>query len=390
MSSVSSGSENKQSSLVAGMTPSETRSGISHTRLAIVIPTYKRVPLLQRLLEDISSQTIQPCAVIVVDGDPASGEVSQMLINTALPTAWRIVYLPSNHANAPYQRYLGWRVASEIGGDVLLYFDDDLRLRQPDALAKIIAPFTWDEPDIMGVTAEVQTGDVSRLPGTEALRDPRSSLWSAMARLFGSSARVPPGGLSPVGHRRLPVREEQSGYALVQWMWGRVMAYRMAIIDRDRFSRDAFAMAHIKCGLTGDDTVLSRDICYGGRILAAFETGIEHPHDDTPKAYSYQARGLAYAVAYTRRFINDVYRNPAPPTLSDRLALLKNYVGVTAFAWLRAVTSFKAYRFAYAWGYTQGAMRGLVQKPTAKNLTPHIDWWADAEKALKNLRIIQE
>ncbi len=358
-------------------------------RLNVCIPTYKRAPLLQRLLEDISSQTMQPQAVIVVDGDSASGEVLQMLTNAALPRAWRIVYLPSNHANAPYQRYLGWRIASEIGGDVLLYFDDDLRLHQPDALAKVIAPFTWDESDIAGVTAEVQTGDVSRLPGTEALRDPRSPLWSAMVKLFGSSARVPPGGLSPVGHRRLPVHEERDGYAVVHWMWGRVMAYRMAMIDQSRFSQDAFAMAHIKCGLTGDDTVLSRDICSGGRILVAFGTGIEHPHDDTPKAYSYQARGLAYAIAYTRRFINDVYRSPAPPTLSDRLALLKNYVGVTAFAWLRAFTSFKAYRFAYAWGYTQGAMRGLIQKPTAENLTPHIDWWADAEEALKNRRVIQ-
>lgn len=377
--------ENGQSSSVARM----NLSGACSAHLAIVIPTYKRAPLLQRLLEDISSQTVQPQAVIIVDGDSASGEVPQMLTNTALPAAWRIVYLPSNHANAPYQRYLGWRVASEIGGDVLLYFDDDLRLQQPDAIAKVIAPFTWDEPDIMGVTAEVKTGDVLRLPGTEALRDPRSPLWFAMVKLFGSSARIPPGGLSPVGHRRLPVHEERDGYAVVQWLRGGVMAYRMESIDQDCFSQDAFAMAYIRCGLGVDDTALSRDMGSNGRMLMAFETGIEHPDDDTPKAYPYRARRLAYATAYSRRFLNDHYRSPAPPTRSDRLALLKNYVGVTVFAWLRAVTSFKAYRFAYALGYTQGAIRGLIQKPTAKNLTPQIDWWADADEALKNLRVIQ-
>jgi glycosyltransferase involved in cell wall biosynthesis len=122
--------ENGQSSLVVRMNPSDPLHTISHVNITIIIPTYKRTPLLQRLLEDISSQTIQPQAVIVVDGDSASGEVPQMLTNTALPAAWRIVYQPSNHANAPFQRYLGWRVASEIGGDVLLYFDDDLRLRR--------------------------------------------------------------------------------------------------------------------------------------------------------------------------------------------------------------------------------------------------------------------
>jgi endonuclease/exonuclease/phosphatase (EEP) superfamily protein YafD len=72
------------------------------------------------------------------------------------------------------------------------------------------------------------------------------------------------------------------------------------------------------------------------------------------------------------------------------LALLfLQFVVVTAFAWLRAITSFKTYCFAYALGYTQGAIRGLLQKPTAKNLSPQIDWWADADDALKNLRVIQ-
>lgn len=358
--------------------------------LVIVIPTYKRVSLLRRLLDDISAQTVQPRAVIIVDGDPASGDVLQMLNSTVLPAAWRIVYVPSNHANAPFQRYLGWRVAFEVGGEVLLYLDDDLRLSKPDAIARVVAPFTWDEASVLGVTAEVKVGDVSQLPGTEALRDGQSRLWSLLVRLFGSSARIPPGGLSPVGHRRLPVRGDQDKYAVVQWLWGRVMAYRMSAINRDSFSQDAFAMAHIKCGLTGDDTVLSRDICSNGKMLVAFGAGIEHPHDDAPKAYSYRARGLGFAMAYTRRFINDVYRKPNPPTLSDRVALLKNYLGVTVFAWLRAFTSFKAYRFAYALGYTQGAIRGLIQKPTARNLTPHIDWWEDAEEALKNQCVIQE
>ena len=355
-------------------------------RLNVCIPTYKRVPLLQRLLGDISLQTVQPQAVTIVDGDPASGEALQMLTNVALPKVWRIIYLPSNHANAPYQRYLGWRAASEIGCDVLLYFDDDLRLHQPDGIAKVIAPFTWDESDVVGVTAELQTGDVSRLPGTEALRDSHNPFLSALIKLFDSSAGVPPGGLSPVGHRRLPVYDEQDGYAVVQWLRGGVMAYRMEAIDSKCFSKDAFAMAHIQCGLGVDDTVLSRDI--GSNMLIALKTGIEHPHDDTPKAYPYRARRLAYATAYSRRFINDHYRSPASPTLSDRLALLKNYVGITASAWLHAFTSFKTYRFAYALGHTQGAMRGLIQKPTAKNLTPHIDWWADAEVALARQQVL--
>jgi len=43
---------------------------------------------------------------------------------------------------------------------------------------------------------------------------------------------------------------------------------------------------------------------------------------------------------------------------------------------------------SYIWGYTLGAARGLNQKPTAKNLTPHINWRRDAEAALKNLVVV--
>lgn len=166
------------------------------------------------------------------------------------------------------------------------------------------------------------------------------------------------------------------------------MAYRVTALDQRCFSADLFALTHVQCGL-GEDTFLSRQVGTKGRLLMAFNTQVEHPDDDTPKAYPYRARKLAYATAYSRRFLNDHYRDPHPPTLSDRLALLKNYVGVSFFAWLRAITSFKVYRFAYAWGYTQGAIRGLLQKPTAKNLTPQIDWWQDAEEALAHRQILQ-
>lgn len=356
-------------------------------RLNVCIPTYKRVPLLQRLLEDISSQTIQPQAVIIVDGDPASSEVMQMLTNVALPRAWRIVYLPSNHANLAYQRYLSWRVAREISCEVLLYFDDDLRLLQPDTIEKVIAPFASDS-SVVGVTTPSVTGSLERFEDTEALRDSMNPLLLFLARRFGSYRKTPPGGLTPVGHRRSPFRDNDDVYSQVEWLQGRVMAYQMSAMEQECFSADLFAIYRTRLG-KGEDTFLSRQVGSKGRLLMAFNTQVGHPNDDMPKAYPYRARRLAYATAYSRRFLNDHYRSPAPPTLSDRLALLKNYVGVTAVAWLRALTSFRAYRFAYAWGYTQGAIRGLIQKPTAKNLTPQIDWWADAEEALQNQRAIQ-
>lgn len=356
-------------------------------KFALCIPTYKRTFLLHFLLKDISLHSKQPRALVIVDGDPVSGEVMKMLTGAALPATWRVIYVPSNHANLAYQRYLGWRVAKETDCDVLLYFDDDLRLPQPDIIERLIAPFALDKT-VVGVTAPSDTGSLAKFEDTEALRDSKNLLLLFMARYFGSYRKTPPGGLTPVGHRRWPDQNNHKDYAPVQWLQGRVMAYRMNALDQTCFSEDLFAVYSARLG-KGEDTFLSRQVGAKGTLLMAFNTRVEHPDADTPKAYPYRARKLAYATAYSRRFLNDHYRSPAPPTLSDRLALLKNYVGVTAFAWLRAITSFKMHRFAYALGYTQGAIRGLLQKPTAKNLTPHIDWWADAEEALARCQVLQ-
>jgi len=70
------------------------------------------------------------------------------------------------------------------------------------------------------------------------------------------------------------------------------------------------------------------------------------------------------------------------------LALLKSYCGTSALNWFRALVSLRAHDFAYAWGYTCGALRGLIQPPNAQRLTPIVDWASDAQAALTAAKII--
>lgn len=162
------------------------------------------------------------------------------------------------------------------------------------------------------------------------------------------------------------------------------MALRMDALTQDCFCTDLFALTHIGCGL-GEDTILSRRLVCQGKLILAFNAHYLHPNDDTPKSYPIKPFRFGYATAYSRRLINDNYRGLAPSHLSDRIALVKSYLGTSLFNWSRAIIAPRLYRFAYAWGYTKGAFRGLVQKPTAKALTPHINWWKDADAALSNL-----
>lgn len=355
--------------------------------LTICIPTYKRSTLLQRLLEDISSQTIQPQAVIIVDGDPTSGEVLQMLANTALPRAWRIIYVPSNHANLAYQRYLGWRTAADLGAEILIYFDDDQRIHQPDVLEWLIRPLLAADNGVVGVGCYIRVPESGYDPTTNHLVAKKRTHW--LVRRFGSSRtlNLKPGQLTPTGHR-VGLIDNGQDYVDTDWLQGRVMAYRMSAISREIFSDDLFALTHIHCGL-GEDTFLSRRIGARGKLLYTFRAVVDHPNADTPKAYPYEAYKYAYAATYSRRFLNDYYRVYDPPTLADRWALVKSYVGNVFLAWMRALYKPNKTTLAYARGTTLGAIHGLTRPPAAKRLTPRINWWADAEEALERRQVIQ-
>lgn len=117
-------------------------------------------------------------------------------------------------------------------------------------------------------------------------------------------------------------------------------------------------------------------------LLTAFHSGIVHPRGHEPLAYRRDAFGRGYATAYSRRLLNDHFRGSEPPRWSDRLALMKSYAANVALSWARAAAHTDASAGAFACGYTLGALRGLLQAPSSRGLTPSIDWFADAEAAL--------
>ena len=350
----------------------------------ICICTYRRPELLFTLLRDLSQQTILPSVLIVVDGDPNSGKVLDVLQNTPLTDVVRIVYIPSNHANIAFQRYLGWRKAAQLQLPLLIYLDDDLRIEQMDALANVIHPFQT-QSNIVGVTAYIKGFQMSHECDIGHIlqnrRVERGRIAASIVHLFGS--RIPPGGLSPSGHRRVP--PIQDAYYPVEWLFGCVMAFSMSALTQECFSDDQFAMTYIGCGTGLDDTLLSHRASSRGKMLLAWNAIFLHPDNVRPVAYPTAPFRHAYGAAYSRRVLNDNYRWPYSPRLSDRLALLRSYLGNIILSWGNVLLHPARHRFEYALGYTLGAIRGIIQPPSARRLTPHIDWWQDAEEALKNV-----
>lgn len=324
--------------------------------------------------------------MIIVDGDPASGEVLQMLSSIELPRAWRIVYLPSNHGNLAYQRYLGWRVAANAGADILVYFDDDQRIYQRDVLEWLTKPLL-DTNDLVGVGCYSRVSESGHDPAMTHLVAKKKSHW--LVKRFGSQRilKLKPSHLTPVGHR-IGLVDDGHDYVETDWLQGRVMAYRMSAMSRETFSEDLFALYEARIG-RAEDTFLSRRVGAQGKLLYTFRAIVDHPHADTPKAYPIEAYKYAYAATYSRRFLNDHYRVHAAPSLSDRWALIKSYAGNTLLSWMRVARNPTKANFALARGTAFGAVHGLTRPPTAKRLTPGIDWWGDAEKAIAATVTIQ-
>jgi glycosyltransferase involved in cell wall biosynthesis len=351
--------------------------------VAVCIPTYRRPQLLARLVRDLVQQTVKPDVLIVVDGDPSSREVESLLEDSKCGLLWRTTYVPSNHANLAYQRYLGWLAAKREKVQVLLYLDDDLRIVQPDAVEKVLLPLVRGE-GVVGVTAQIEVGSpegkLSHAPILLDRERQAGRLLSVVVRRFGS--KVPPGELTPSGNRRLPEVPAGSAYAPVRWLRGGVMAFRMDALTEECFSPDLFALTHVGWG-KGEDSLISRRVASKGRMLMACNATFLHLQEALPCAYPIEPFWLAHAIAYSRRLINDNYRYPGRPTVRDRLALVRTYLGNILICFGRALAKPARYRFAYAVGYLAGAARGLVSPPRAERLTPNIDWRKEAERALE-------
>lgn len=349
------------------------------SRLAICIPTYQRPRQLQALIEDLLTQTLSPDILVVVDGDPASGEVSRYLSQTHIPLNTAVIYVPSNHGSLPYQRYLGWRIAKKARW--LLYLDDDLRLKQADFVAKIVEPLTWAEGDVVGVTSQILFGDASRLgPGnfqsamnTLTARGPRG--WHKLMNL-GSIGR---GEVSPSGHRRGP--GGGGNYEPVEWLSGGVMALRASAITESCFPEIGFALFQSRLG-TGEDLVIARCMRQTGTLLFAQCVSADHPYEAGTNFGPQTFFRLGITMSYGERYVNDYFRGGKQPMLSDRLALIRSYAGTFLLNWARFLRHPEWRRWLYAAGFTVGTVMGLVGWFTVSRLAPEVDWRADAEAAL--------
>lgn len=351
--------------------------------LSVCIATYRRPKQLINLLTDLTAQHFRPRRLIVVDGDPSSGAVAGALSTFPGDPQTEFLYLPSSHASLPYQRFLGWRAAWD--SEWLLYLDDDLRIADHAFTQKLIRPL---KDGCAGVTCPIEFGD----PATAGL-----TFQTDIARLtargpgwwhkFFHLGRTAKGGLSPAGHRRMPV-DSGSEYETLEWLSGGVMAFRADAISGDCFPETGFALFRARRG-TGEDLVLARHVRNAGPLAMAWCTRVRHPYE-VPTNFGPQSYfPLGLTMAYGERYVNDHFRGNFPVPFRERLFLVRSLTGNLLLSWARIISHRRLSNLMYSAGYMVGMLRALVYFPRSRAFAPGIVWAKDAERDLASARQMQ-
>lgn len=237
-----------------------TGAGGATPTVSVVIATLGRPEPLDRALDSLAASEVRPDEVLVVDGDEGHGPDHGA---EAVVARWAggpidVRYLPAPRG-LTRQRNTGLDAAR---GDVVLYLDDDARVR-PDTLRRVL--LAYREPDVVGVTGRVVEPHSNRVGGKDSRvrallrgrgRDGTFTAAGYPRRLIDETATVDiefmqgcfMSARTPLA-REVRFDERLTGYGLAE---DEDFAYRLSRRGRVRYLGDA-VVDHDNAGFGGRD-----------------------------------------------------------------------------------------------------------------------------------------
>ncbi len=239
--------------------------------LSVVIATLGRPDPLERALDSLMASTVRPDEVLVVDGDEERGAGPVVARRQGSPFAVR--HLPAPRG-LTLQRNAGLDAAA---GDVVLFLDDDARLR-PDTLARLLV--AYDDPEVVGATGRVVEPPSNRVGG-------KSSRVRALLRGGGRD-----GTFTAAGYPRRLVDETVT--VDVEFMQGAFMSARTPVARQVRFDERlrGYALA--------EDEDFSCRLARHGRIRYLGDAVVDH---DNAGFRSKDSRVFGHQVVRNRSYL---------------------------------------------------------------------------------------
>ena len=258
------------------------------SKFDVIIATYNRDESLAILIDDILECTLLPEKIIVVDSSNTE--------NVDIQKKDRVVYIKSSHGNQPYQRYLGYS-ASE--SEILVYFDDDMRVKDIECFHKIIAEY--NDQNVVGVQpnfSSVHNFFDKQMPKSILTKQkPKKKSLKAILKWLTGYPLLPKGKFWLAGIKGgKPGNKEP-----LEWFYGPVFSARRSKLY-DNFNFSLFDMFEEKLG-TGEDAILGFTLSNNGMNIYLTEE-LFHHQDQQDSTYSSDFYTYGKRVAYSRLYLS--------------------------------------------------------------------------------------
>lgn len=252
----------------------------------VVICTYNRPQQCAFLISQLLSLDTKPNCIWVID---ASESVEDSFKNRA-----GITWVPSNHKNQPYQRFVGWSLSM---ADILLYLDDDMEVADAGCIETIRQHFET-QPQVLALALHFKNkqegGSLSDIPQSQFNQQSKiKKLWNWVS----GYPSLPPGAFGYCGHRgKQPVEG-----GVTQWISGGAFAVKRNSMYQN-FNFQLFDLFEEKLGM-GEDGSLGYSLSKQGDVYYEPKQLFWH-HEQHESHYATNQQAYAKRVLFSRLFLS--------------------------------------------------------------------------------------
>jgi len=309
----------------------------------VIIATYNRKQSLDILVRQILNCTTLPENIIIVDSSNDE--------NLEIQKINLVKYIYTSYGNQPYQRYLGYLEAKE---DILIYFDDDMRVIDNKCFEKIIA--SYNVKDVVGVQPNFTYGHEffdHQMPKSKVRQLAKKNKFFNYFKKLSGHPSIEDGKFYLAGLRgSKPANREP-----MEWFNGPVFSARKKYLYNN-FNFNLFKLYEQKTG-KAEDAILGFTLSQQGSIVY-LDDEIFYHDDQGDSTYSVNFTSYGKRVAYSRLYLSFEFARLSNTSMLVAFLHYNVYIlGRLTAMLINQILGIEKSRFQIMFGYLSGYFKAL-------------------------------
>ena len=310
----------------------------------VIIATYNRKKSLNTLVRQILSCSQLPEQIIIVDSSKFKNEEVQNFD--------RVKYVHSNHTNQPYQRYIGY---INSNNDILVYFDDDMRILDKQCFTKILS--IYENNGVVGVQPNFSYKNDffdNKIPKSKIRGLYKKFHIYNVLKILSGNPDINDGKFWFSGLRGLKPKNGRP----IEWFNGPVFSVNKQFLYNN-FNFNLFDLYEKRVG-KAEDAILGFTTSRLGNIIYIEDKMFFH-EDNNDSVYSADLISFGDRVAFSRLYLSFEYARLSKKSfilafMHFNLYIFGRIIGMIA----NQVISYERNRNQLIYGYFKGYLRALL------------------------------